>query len=236
MFRVAATVVCAATSLSLAGCSAGLRTGKPADSEPAYCLPAAFHGRAVRFTAEEAAGLSRLHAYRLGTVLLAGLAVGDSEQSQVRALAQRRGSAAAPEHYCTWYVNRGNPEAASTFFFRYVPNPSPLGAEAAAATYLDELGGWFLDKPDGFLGCAADHGYIALGCDGMMHRGPSVFGMVLAFSGCTPEHALEIVDDIWGLNGVPQGTRLAIIRAAHEHGRANPAQSARLRELFSKGP
>jgi hypothetical protein len=159
--------------------------------------------------------------------------VGESQQSRVRALAQQYSSAAGPELYCTWYVNRGNPEAANAFVFRYVPNPSALGAESAPAAYLDVLRGSLLDDPEGFLGCAADHGYIAVGCDGMRHRGPTAFGMVLAFSGCKPGHALQIVNDIWGLNGVPEGVRLAILRAAHELGRANPAESARLRDLFT---
>jgi len=230
---ISAVVILAVAALAPAGCAAGRNSGKLADGEPPYCLPAAFHDREIPVTAEDGAGLSRLRAYRLGKVLLAGLAVGESEQPKVRALAQRHSSAAGPERFCTWYVNRGNPEAASTFVFRYVPNPGSLGEEAAA-TYLEALRGSLLDGEEGFLDCAADHGYIAVGCDGMKHRGPTVFGMVLGFSGCEPEHALEIVDDIWGLNGVPADTRLAIIRAAHELGRANPAESARLRELFTE--
>jgi hypothetical protein len=231
---IPAVVALAVAALALAGGAPGIDSAQAAAGEPPYCIPEAFHGLEIPVTAEDGAGLSRLHAYRLGKVLLAGLAVGESEQSKVRALAHRQGSAAAPEHYCTWYVNKGNPEAASTLVFRYVPNPDSLGEVEAAASYLAALRESLLDGQEGFLGCAANHGYIAVGCDGMMHRGPSVFGMVLAFSGCEPEHALEIVDDIWGLNGVPQGTRLAVIRAAHEHGRANPAQSARLRDLFTE--
>jgi hypothetical protein len=231
--RVPAAWALAVAALVLAGCAAGLGSGKPVDGEPAYCLPAAFHGREIPVAAEDGAGLSRLHAYRLGKVLFAGLAVGESEQSKVRALAQRHSSAPGPERFCTWYVNRGNPEAAGTFVFRYVPNPSALGEREAAAAYLDVLRGSLLDDPEGFLACAADHGYIAVGCDGMRHRGPTAFGMVLTFSGCEPGHALQIVNDIWGLNGVPEGVRLAILRAAHELGRANPAESARLRDLFT---
>ncbi len=84
-----------------------------------------------------------------------------------------------------------------------------------------------------FLNCAKEEKYIALGCNEMMHRGPTVFGMLLAFSGCEPEHALEIVNQTWGLNGVKRKVRLAVIRKAFELASTHPESRKQLQELFS---
>jgi hypothetical protein len=73
-----------------------------------------------------------------------------------------------------------------------------------------------------------------MGCDGQKHRGPGVFAALLAYSGCMPDHAAAIAYQVWGLNGVPWQTRQAIAEAAAARAQAEPAQSARLRELFSR--
>jgi hypothetical protein len=67
----------------------------------------------------------------------------------------------------------------------------------------------------------------------MAHRGPTVFGMLLAYSGCSAEHSLEITNQIWGLNGVKRKVRLAIIRKAYELGNTQKESRKRLAELFS---
>ena len=62
----------------------------------------------------------------------------------------------------------------------------------------------------------------------MKHRGPTAFGMVLAALGCSPEHAAEIVNRLWGLNDIPAENRLAAIRRAYDSGARQPELRARL--------
>lgn len=205
-----------------------------AAAEPAYCNPAGFPQREIPVAADGLHNLQKLHAFRLGRVVVAGLAVGNSEAAAVRDLARRFSPAMDEAHWCTWYVNNGNAEAARSFNFHYVPNPAWLSEETAPRAYLEALGSSFADDPESLLSCAKDHGYVALGCDGMMHRGPTLYGMLLAYSGCRPENAAQIVNAIWGLNGVSPDVRLAIIRASYDFGRAHPEQSARLRDLLSR--
>ena len=88
-------------------------------------------------------------------------------------------------------------------------------------------------KGPSFLSCAENRHYLALGCNSMAHRGPTVFGMLLAFSGCTPEHSLEIVNHIWGQNGVSDETRLTLIQEGATHGKTRPESREHFRELFS---
>lgn len=220
-------------ALLTCGAPAGSAAKKP-DAAPAYCDPNVFRSREETSAAAGIAGLRRAHAYRLGKVLLVGLAVGDSDPIAVQELARRHSSAAAAEGFCTWYVNKGNPEAAKRFMSRPLPNPSLEERGERLETYLAVLGPSFLDTAQSFSSCAAEHGYIALGCDWMMHRGPTVFGMLLAFSGCSPENALQIANETWGMNDIPADTRLAFIRAAHEFGLRHRPERDRLRELLSR--
>jgi hypothetical protein len=210
----------------------GAAEGPPA--EPAYCDPATFSRLEVPLAKEERKHVKRLHVFRLGRVTVAGLAVGHSAPAAVRALAGRFSRAGTGERYCTWYLNDGNPEASRTFNFHYVPNPILLDETRGPAVYLQALDSSFAADAESFLSCAEQHGFLALGCDGMRHRGPTVFGMLLAFSGCAPEHALRIANDFWDLNGVRPAVRLAIIRAAYDRGRAHPGESERLRALLAE--
>jgi hypothetical protein len=81
--------------------------------------------------------------------------------------------------------------------------------------------------------CAVDQGYLAVGCDGMKHRGPSVFAMFLAYSGCEAKNAAKIANKIWGLDTVPENTRLGIAKAGYELGNANPAARKALQTVMS---
>ncbi|HLE00069.1 MAG TPA: hypothetical protein VJB59_07410 [Bdellovibrionota bacterium] len=194
--------------------------------EPAFCDPDRF------MSFEETPvvrGIDRLRVFRIGRLTLAGMAIGASEASDVIGLAETY-SVTADDHYCTWYVNKGNKEAEAEFNFRYVSNPLYSSPSRAAKEFMGTLDSSFKGGPGvpSFWSCAINQGYIAMGCNGQMHRGPSVFGMILAFSGCSSEHALTIANRIWGLNGVLPEVRLAIIQAARDFGDSRPDLRAKL--------
>jgi hypothetical protein len=198
-------------------------------AEPSYCSVEAFQklerGNNVAY-------LDRAHVYQVGQLTLAGLGVGNSDYRYVRALAEQYGDYQAYEKSCTFYFNKGNEDAEKAFNHQYITSPI-LKSKKVAEKY-DEVISPLLDKTTvNMLSCAENHRFIAMGCDGMRHRGPSVFAMLLAYSGCTPEHATAIVNKIWGTNHVPTGTRTAIAKTGWEAGNRNPAGRARLQKLMT---
>ena len=209
------------------------QAGTQPAGEPPFCVPDVFIKQEI--AEEDAGAIKRLHAYRLGSVVLAGMAIGESEAADVADLAADHGLA-ADERFCTWYVNRGNAAAEKRFSHVYVPNPSSLSADEAARQYGELLGPAFAEGKGSVWWCLEEKGYLALGCNGQKHRGPTVFGMVLAALGCSPENAAEIVNRIWGLNGVPPAHRLAPIRKAYDLGAERSGLHPRLRERLSGSP
>jgi len=208
--------------------------GLPETGEPAFCVPDTFLAHEIAAAAPS--GVVRLHAFRLGAGVLAGMAIGESDAAAIARLAEGSGPAAA-DRYCTWYVNRGNREAERLFRQIYLPNPSSLRADEAAEVYGELFGPALTEGPDGLWQCLDEKGFLAVGCNGQKHRGPTAFGMVLAALGCAPEHAAEIVNRLWGLNDVPEQNRLAAIRRGYDIGARNPELRARLQRLLTKpGP
>ena len=208
--------------------------GLPAGAEPEFCVPDTFLAHEIAAPAPP--GVVRLRAFRLGAGVLAGMAIGDSDAAAVARLAEGSGLTAA-DRYCTWYVNRGNRGAGRLFRQIYLPNPSSLRADEAAQVYGDLFGPALAEGPDGLWRCLEEKGFLAVGCNGQKHRGPTAFGMVLAALGCMPEHAAEIVNRLWGLNDVPEQNRLAAIRRGYDIGARNPELRARLQRLLNKpGP
>lgn len=108
-----------------------------------------------------------------------------------------------------------------------------MSSDKAAREYLEKLGPIFAENSTSFLSCAERHGFIAMGCNSQRHRGPTVFGMMLAYSGCGAENSRKIANKIWGGNFVRDKVRRKVNQAAHELGLAQPDRSARLRALFS---
>ena len=204
--------------------------GLPEAAEPAFCVPDTFLAHEIAAAAPS--GVVRLHAFRLGAGVLAGMAIGDSDAAAVARLAEGSGLTGA-DRYCTWYVNRGNRGAERLFRQIYLPNPSSLRADEAAEVYGELFGPALTEGPDGLWQCLDEKGFLAVGCNGQKHRGPTAFGMILAALGCTPEHAAEIVNNLWGLNDVPAATRLAVIRRGHEIGARNPELRARFQRLLA---
>ena len=174
--------------------------------------------------------LIRARGFRLGDVTLVGLSVGRSEVKEVIELAHShdRLKDIAGKNYCTWYLHYPTPSL-SYFLnslyamqkFNFAPilrNPKDLSAAQAVAEVMSSLEGVFSGENPSFLGCLTENKFLAVGCQGMAHRGPTVFGAVLAFMGCSPQHSAEIVNALWGLNGVAFEVRKAVLEAAYELG------------------
>lgn len=197
--------------------------------EPGFCDPAAFEKAEIP---SATTGLLKNHAYQLGHLVLVGLAVGHSDITAIRDFSNRFSQFSTAEKNCTWYFNDGNPKAAQAFHHRYVSNPSFKGVQVADE-YERVLASTFANDPTSFISCAVDHGYIAMGCDGMKHRGPSVFAMLLSFAGCSAQNSTAIANKIWGTNGVLVKTREAIAQKGKVLGDLNPTLREQLQVLMN---
>lgn len=198
-------------------------------AEPSYCKLENFkkleRGNNVPY-------LDRAHVFQVGQLTLAGLGVGNSDHRYVQSLADQYGEFQAYEKSCTFYFNDGNDEAAKAFNHQYVTSPI-LKSKKVAEKY-DAVITPLLDQTAvNMVSCAENHRFLAMGCDGMRHRGPSVFAMLLAYSGCTAESATKIANAVWGTNHVPTGTRTAIAQKGFEAGNRNPQGRARLQKLMT---
>lgn len=215
-----------------ASASAGPDAAVIARGEPAYCDPEVFRHLEVPMPSAEA---SRLHAFRIGAVTLAGMAVGNSRVEAVEDVARELSTAGPDEKYCTWYYNVRNPEAARVFNHHPVlASPIQMRPAEATETFLQVVAPSFDQGEISVISCVERFGYVALGCDAQQHRGPTAFAMLLAFSGCTPEHAVAIVDGLWGLNGVPLEVRTAVARAGYDLGQQRPESRRRLQAKLTQ--
>lgn len=213
--------------LLLAACTPEQKTLPPIESvpveasEPEYCDPKTFLSLETKFKAKD---IDNAHLFKLGKVNLLGVAVGASDTEALVSFAKAYGTAEASKKYCTWYFNSGDIKAQKTFHHIYVSKPDDFDDRKDYLTLKSEFAS--------FASCATDQGYLAMGCNGMKHRGPTVFGMLLAYSGCKPERAAQIVNTIWGLNGIKPEVRLAIIKDAFTMGENNKDIRLNLREAF----
>lgn len=197
--------------------------------EPAYCDPKTFLSKEEKFKEN---GLNNANRFKLGQVTVVGLAVGNSDAKSLMKYATSNSTADAANKYCTWYYNEGNAEAEKAFTHIYLTNPRDLNTSNGPQEYAEKLVNQFANDKTSFLSCALDHKYMAMGCNGQKHRGPTVFGMMLSYSGCNPERAAKIVNVVWGLNGVKPEVRLAIIAAGKAMGDQNPVQRQQLQSAF----
>jgi len=199
--------------------------------EPAYCEPSQFF-KTEMDSFKENPKLIRARGFRLGEITLVGLSVGRSEVAEVMSIAKRsdRSQDISTKNYCTWYLHYPTP---NPFYFlnslyampkfNFAPilrNPKDLSPPQAVKEVMGALGDSFSNETPSFLSCLAENKYLALGCQGMMHRGPTAFGAVLSFLGCTPQHSAEIVNALWGLNTVDPQVRLSVLQAAYDYGKA----------------
>lgn len=212
-------------------CVLALVSAQSQGAEPKYCDPREFGKMEVRYTGSSP---ERLHVYKIGKVTVAGMAIGDSRAEDVAKLATSYSKAGAGDKYCTWYLNDKNKQAERSFVWRDLPFPGSFfgGTDGIADEYMQILRDQFDESNPSFVSCAQKYSYIGLGCNGMQHRGPSVFAMMLAYSGCSAENAVTIANSIWGSNGVSSDLRIEMARMAAQLGAEHPAASRTLRELF----
>ncbi len=177
--------------------------------------------------------LERAHLYTLGSVKLLGVAVGGSDTQDLIHFATSHSNTDSLEKYCTWYLNKGDDNAEAAFNHHYVNNPSSLNITTGPAQYRQVLKDEFAKARPNFLNCIEQNKYLAMGCNGQKHRGPTVFGMLLAFSGCSPQNAATIVNKVWGLNGVKPEVRLAIINEGKLLGDEDPEARDRMQKAFN---
>lgn len=197
-------------------------------NEPEYCNPETFYTKEI----ETRSGIWRARTFRFGDVLVTGGAIGYSLPFKVTEFAEENSTATSAEKYCTWYYNEGNDFASTLFSHHYVTNPQKLTAENGAKEYREVLKDQFAKANLSFLSCLENQRYLAMGCNGQMHRGPSVFGMLLAFSGCSSNNALTIVNKLWGKNGVKPEVRQAIIEAGYQLGNEDPEARLRMQKAL----
>ncbi len=197
--------------------------------EPSYCDPKTFLSL-EKSVANKSIG--NAHMFKLGDVTVLGAAVGNSDTDSLISYAKSASTAGSSDKYCTWYLNEGNGDAEDFFTHIYMTNPKDLNTSSGPQEYRRKLSQEFATARTSFLSCASKHKYLAMGCNGMKHRGPTVFGMMLAYSGCKPERASTIVNTLWGLNGVKPEVRLAIIREAKSIGDTDPGSRNSLQEAF----
>src|SRR5262249_25578038 len=140
-----------------------------APNEPPYCLLSGLRSREI---AIDTNGLERAHAYRLGSVTVVGVGVGNSQGDALQSLATHTATSLAPEQRsCTFYYNDGNDDASHAFVWRNLPKPTGVDYASMTALYAQEIGDLFDTNTPSFVSCASDSRYLAMGCDGMKHRG-----------------------------------------------------------------
>jgi hypothetical protein len=200
-------------------------------AEPSYCTTQYFRSAELPYFTQ--GQIKRAHVYKIGSLKLVGLAVGGSDANAVAALSKEFSKSTATNKYCTWYLNQGNKPAEQLFNHEYLPGPYwvwPIRTRSGIANDYQRLLSKHIDQ---MVLCAEKENYLALGCDGQKHRGPSAFAYLLSVSGCSSESSMKIANEIWGTNHVPKKTRQAIAQKGFEHGEANPALRARLQKVMS---
>lgn len=237
--RILALTIYAAISIFTS--IADVNDAMAAPNEPAFCRLETFVSRQV-----EGPNIMRSRTFRFGDSHLVVGGIGKSQVSAVVAGAREMAKPAdflPQEKFCTWYYNDGNDQSAKAFRHQYVSNPdlvtfilaaSPtlgmLAMENVANEYQQKVIPNFSRGPVNFMSCLQNHKYVALGCDGNKHRGPTIFAMLLAYSGCTPRTSVDIAVALWGQNWVLNSTRIWIARRAYAEG----ARDIRSRQAWQK--
>lgn len=196
---------------------------------PKYCQMNELNKMAVK---SKTSGLTRLKVYKIGQIHLAGLGVGNSNATNVMNLAKEFSTSSNSNRYCTWYFNDGNSTAEKSFNWHNLPRPSGSNYSQMVQTYASEIQDQFFTASTSFASCLTDQKYLAMGCNGMKHRGPSVIAMMLSFAGCTPNESVAIVNKLWGTNGIKPEMRVALAQWAFDFGVSHPEVTQPIRQLL----
>ena len=200
-----------------------LSTFALAPGEPAFCDPSTFFKLEQKAQRE---GLIRDRLYKIGGLTLTGLAVGKSDVEKMKDLAlsvTKGNSFRADEKYCTFYLNKGKEKQEKEFNHSYLAKPYFVRSHSKLQRqYASAMRPLLEENSTTFVSCAKDHGYIAMGCNGQKHRGPTAVAMLLAYAGCSANNAVNIVNSVWGKNFVLFSTRWKLAQMAHDWGKENP--------------
>lgn len=132
--------------------------------------------------------------------------------------------------YCTWYFNSGDVDGDNLNareLFHWLPvkdNPIWHWSVEEFLPIRDAL-------PE-MVAAAEKWGYLAFGCDGNKHRGPSVFAMLLCLAGCSPKEATKVANKLYGANFVLPFVRARIAKLGWDLGNSQPELRSRLRILM----
>lgn len=192
-------------------------------TEPKFCQLDNFFSLEQR---EHRDGLVRDRLYQIGGLTLTGLAVGKSSVESMKDLALTQTKATSfreEEKFCTFYLNKGKKEQEEEFNHTYLAKPYFVKNHSKLQRkYATAMRPLLEGNGTNLVSCAKDHGYIAMGCNGQKHRGPTAVAMLLAYAGCSPNNAVNIVNSIWGRNFVLFSTRWKLAKMAYDWGSANP--------------
>lgn len=199
-------------------------------AEPYFCHPDNFMKLERR---DMQSGENRLRVFQIGKLKLVGMAIGDSETSFVDSVAERLAQVPRSEKSCTWYMNKGNADAESRFNHAYVPMPAPwTSIQKIADQYIEVIAPHFAENDINIVNCATKYNYVAFGCNGQKHRGPSTIAMFLSVAGCSPENTAKIAKRIWGSNHVSSEHRTAISERGQQLALENPTIRRELQKVM----
>ena len=179
-------------------------------ASPSFCSLNNLLSKQVSYSSK---GIDRSHIFKLGKITLAGLAVGTSDAAEVSSMANSFGG----KNSCVWYLNKGNRNAQKRFSNYPLPYPSEKANLSGFEDFMEEM-----ISSGNFESCVKENHFLALGCNEMKHRGPTAMGMVLTFAGCSAQEASNIVNTLWGLNGVAESVRLEVINQGVEYRQRYP--------------
>jgi hypothetical protein len=160
---------------------------------------------------------------------LTSIGVGSSSDERVMEFCTRHGLNHDGK-YNTWYFNSGDVDFDShkaRELFHYFPvkhNPIYYWSTKPFLKIRDQL--------PLMVQTAEKYGYLAFGCDGNKHRGPSVFAMFLCLAGIEPKVATKAANEFLGSNFVMSWVRTRIARLGYEYGNQNPELRERLKTLM----
>lgn len=190
--------------------------------------------RAPRLTNEGHVFGTRLFCFPGFTLL--GIGVGSSSDLRVQRFCRENSRVnliEEPFHdgkFNTWYFNSGDRDGDrldAKALFHYFPvedNPiyswgrGPFRPIVAQFPLMIET--------------AEKYGYLAFGCDGNKHRGPTVFAAFLCLAGASPKEATRMANEIFGSNFVLPFVRRRIAKLGWVLGNEQPELRLRLRRLM----
>lgn len=208
---------------------AGMLIGRnAAAAQPKWCSVDYFKQHELKTNAPNS---KRLRSFKIGKLELTGVALGGgTDASEVAKLSPAPASA----KHCTWYLNKGNKDSEKFFHHEYMRGPYwgwvdwLVDITGVVKSYEARLERHW----EPMVSCAENYSYIAMGCNGHRHRGPSVFASLLGLSGCDPDTSTDIANYLWGLNGVPDHTRERIAKIGYKLGNEKPELRKRLQEVM----